>query len=111
MSDLDAIDRFGQHTNTCRICRANLHDLCPTGIGLMQAAAAEMATDPALDVGLAAAYDFEHPDEVAKRAICAKEGHETNNYLASVDATHGTKDYCLRCGKFWHGEPTPEEIK
>lgn len=57
--------------------------------------------------------DFQHPDRVAERAKCAAEGHVTVNYMESVEGgvTHGTKDVCTRCGKFWHGEQLPGEMK
>jgi hypothetical protein len=55
-------------------------------------------------------YDFEHPDEVAKREQCKREGHVTKNHLGAGDFTHGTKDCCVRCGRFWHNEPVPPEM-
>ena len=54
-------------------------------------------------------HDFEHPDRVAERALCAQEGHLTINELEHTQATHGTRHVCTRCGKFWHGEPLPPE--
>lgn len=54
-------------------------------------------------------HDFEHPDRVAERALCLKEGHLTVAELEYTQATHGTKHVCKRCGKFWHNEPLPPE--